>query len=338
MRDLIHSKSESLPYPFVRKYIIPTYIVEYPTFYMLKGSDNRKKIQKSIQKLDNNGYGETSFSPALERKIKNITTGIRSGYFNVLHTISYDNASTISDYIIAMTTETNLSDHYRQDNILTLCTLSKYIDNNPFKTMKRDNIVAFLERFRKPESIDPLHKWIGTYNLFRVYLLRFFKWLYYPNVEPDKRPKPEIIQNIPKLRRKEKSIYKPTDLWTAEDDLLFLKYCPSKRMKCYHTMASDLSCRPHEILKLRIKDVQFKTTDNGQYAQVLVNGKTGTRHLPLIDSIPYLKDYLDHEHPQPGNPESALIAGTEKSLTRKLQAGSIRRIYEIYKKQVILNC
>ena len=117
MRDLIHSKSESLPYPFVRKYIIPTYIVEYPTFYMLKGSDNRKKIQKSIQKLDNNGYGETSFSPALERKIKNITTGIRSGYFNVLHAISYHNASTISDYIIAMTTETNLSDHYRQDNI-----------------------------------------------------------------------------------------------------------------------------------------------------------------------------------------------------------------------------
>jgi hypothetical protein len=50
--------------------------VEYPTFFMLKGSDNRKKIQKSIQKLDNNGYGKTSFSPALERKIKNITTGL----------------------------------------------------------------------------------------------------------------------------------------------------------------------------------------------------------------------------------------------------------------------
>jgi len=41
-----------------------------------------------------------------------------------------------------------------------------------------------------------------------------------------KRPKPEVIENIPKLRRKEQSIYKPTDLWTAEDYLLFLKCCP----------------------------------------------------------------------------------------------------------------
>ena len=37
---------------------------------------------------------------------------------------------------------------------------------------------------------------------------------------------------------------------------------------------------------------------------MLVNGKTGTRHIPLINSIPYLKDYLDHEHPQPRNPNA----------------------------------
>ena len=66
-----------------------------------------------------------------------------------------------------------------------------------------------------------MHKWIGTYNIYRIYLLRFFKWLYYPDIEPDKRPKPEVIENIPQLKRKEKSIYKPTDLWTAEDDFSF---------------------------------------------------------------------------------------------------------------------
>jgi hypothetical protein len=41
-----------------------------------------------------------------------------------------------------------------------------------------------------------------------------------------------------------------------------------------------------------------------QYVEVVVNGKTGTRPVPLINSIPYLKDYLDHEHPQPRNPKS----------------------------------
>ena len=62
-------------------------------------------------------------------------------------------------------------------------------------------------------------KWIGTYNLYGAHLLRFFKWLYSPNIEPDKRPKPEVVQNKPQLKRKEKSIYKPTDLWTPEDDM-----------------------------------------------------------------------------------------------------------------------
>lgn len=174
-----------------------------------------------------------------------------------------------------MKTEINLSDHYKQDIIKLLCKISKYHNKKSFKDMSRKDIISFLESLRKPEASDPLHKWIGTYNIYRMHILRFFKWLYYPDIEPSERSKPETIENIPQLKRKERSIYKPTDLWTTEDDLLFLKYCPSKRDKCYHAISRDLSCRPHEILKLKIKDLAFKTTGNYQYAAVLVNGKTG---------------------------------------------------------------
>ena len=116
--------------------------------------------------------------------------------------------------------------------------------------------------------------------------------LYYSGIEPGKRPRPSVVENIPQLKRKEQSIYKPSDLWTAEDDLLFLKYCPSKRDRCYHAISRDLSCRPHEILKLKIKDIAFKTIGSYQYVDVVVNGKTGTRPIPLINSIPYLKAAL----------------------------------------------
>jgi hypothetical protein len=61
-------------------------------------------------------------------------------------------------------------------------------------------------------------------QLVHMHLMRFFRWLYYPDIEQSKRPKPKIIENIAKLKRKEQSIYKPSDLWTEEDDLLFLKY------------------------------------------------------------------------------------------------------------------
>ncbi|HET7389407.1 MAG TPA: hypothetical protein VFJ51_01190 [Nitrososphaeraceae archaeon] len=80
------------------------------------------------------------------------------------------------------------------------------------------------------------------------------------------------MMGIKRLKRKEISCYKPTDLWSQEDDLLFLKWATDKRDRCYHTMARDLSARPHEILNIKIKDIVFKTAGNKQYAEVLVNG------------------------------------------------------------------
>jgi integrase len=141
--------------------------------------------------------------------------------------------------------------------------------------------------------------------------------LYYPDVEPSKRAKPQVVDNILQLKRKEQFIDKPSDLWSQEDDLLFLRYGPSKRTKCYHAMSRDTGCRPHELLKLRIKDIVFKNAGGKQYAEVLLTGKTCSRQISLIDSLPYIKDYLDHEHPQPTNFNAPLFAGTRKSLGRR---------------------
>lgn len=95
--------------------------------------------------------------------------------------------------------------------------------------MTRDDVIAFLNSLRKTEEQDPMHKWIGTYNLYLTCITRFFKWLYNPNSSSRNRPKPQAVENIPQLKRKEISIHKPTDLWNTEDDLLFLKWCPNKR-------------------------------------------------------------------------------------------------------------
>ena len=242
------------------------------------------------------------------------------------------NSSTIVEFLLAIKIENNISKYTKINYIVTISFLSSFHKNKAFNEMTRDDILSFLDSFRKPEVSDPLHRWIGTYNNHRVHLIRFFRWLYYPDLEQKKRPKPACIENIPQLARREKSIYKPTDLWTLGDDLLFLKYCPSKRDCCYHAISRDTSCRPHEILKLRIKDIVFKVTgDNRQYAEVLVNGKTGSRHIPLINSIPYLKDWLD-DHPQRANPNATLICGIGKSLGRRINTNSLFKIYTRNKK------
>ncbi|HEX9317581.1 MAG TPA: hypothetical protein VF884_01465, partial [Nitrososphaeraceae archaeon] len=273
---------------------------------------------------------KTLLDSQLKIKIERATEGIRQGFISRLEIHEYKtNALTIANFLMAAKIESNISDSYKEDLIFTLCKLSDYI-GKVFKDFTREDILSYLDSYRKTEAKDPLHSWIGSYNLHRVFIMKFFRWLYSPDMEPKDRPKPSCIENIPQLRRKEKSVYKPTDLWTTEDDLLFLKYCPSKRDRCYHAVSRDLSCRPHELLKLRIKDIVFKMAGDRQYAEVLVNGKTGQRHIPLTNSIPYLKDWLN-DHPMLGNPNSPLISGFGKSVGRAISASALHGIYRIYK-------
>ena len=237
------------------------------------------------------------------------------------------NLDTINRYLETMQTEINPSKSYETSTKIILRSFSKFHDSKPFPIMDREDIIVYLNSLKKSENIDPLHKWIGTYNRYLTVLTRFFKWLENPILEPKQRPKPGVVQNIQQLRRREQSIYKPTDLWTREDDLLFLKYCPSTRDKCYHTISRDLSARPNEILGLKIKDIIFKNVGDKQYAECLVNGKTGTRHLPLIDSLPYLKDWLD-QHPQRNNHNSYLICSMDrKNLFGRMTRFGVRERY-----------
>jgi integrase/recombinase XerD len=115
-------------------------------------------------------------------------------------------------------------------------------------------------------------------------------------------------------------------------DLLFLKYCPNSRERCYHTISRDLSCRPHEVRKLKLKDINFKNSGDYQYAEVPLNGKTESRNIPLISSIPYLKDWID-QHPHAGNPNSPLICRLGKKLGTRLTP-TLYQIYNNYREKV----
>jgi hypothetical protein len=136
--------------------------------------------------------------------IKNATEGLSSSCFNYLFKrvlpACKDNALAICDYISSLRSEINPSYSYRRDIIILLCSLSIFFKNTkPFKEITREDLISFLDSYRKAENVDPLHKWIGTYNLYRMHLMRFFKWLYYPDIEQNKRPKPSVIENIPQL-------------------------------------------------------------------------------------------------------------------------------------------
>jgi hypothetical protein len=77
----------------------------------------------------------------------------------------------------------------------------------------------------------------------------------------------------------------------------------------------------------------FKTTGKVQYAEVLVNGKTGTRPIPLIQSIPYIKEWLSN-HPSRNNPNSPVFIGLgRQSMGKQFTPGGLHNLYDYYKKE-----
>ena len=63
---------------------------------------------------------------------------------------------------------------YKRYTMQFLAELSKIIGvATKFIDMTRDDVLCYLDKCRKPENEDPLHKWIGSYNTKLVIYLDF---------------------------------------------------------------------------------------------------------------------------------------------------------------------
>jgi hypothetical protein len=177
-------------------------IRQYSSIFAMKlhdinDNDNNANVPVSFLAV-NRSDSLTVNDSLFERRLELATEGLESSYFNKLKkSLCQTNALTIANYILAMKTEINPSDGYRMINLKALARISQFFGNKIlFKTMGRKEILMFLDSYHKPDAADLMHKWIGTYNLVLVILVRFFKWLYFPGLAPVDRKKPALVENI----------------------------------------------------------------------------------------------------------------------------------------------
>jgi len=196
----------------------------------------------------------TDDDDVLQEKIHSITKYQKRYIRNLLIKMAEDNpknTNIICDYIIAEQNEINIKESTKEGKIKCLAAFASYLNHKPLQIICKEDILEYLTNLKKPLSIDPHHKSIGTYNGRQMILLKFFRWLYNPSESDSrKRTTPDCMKGVKRLPRQEKSAYKPSDLWTKEEHEVFLKYCPSVRDRAYHSMAYDTSARPSELLAL----------------------------------------------------------------------------------------
>lgn len=274
----------------------------------------------------------------LQKKLENATEGIRRAWRLKIASLTDQDKLLIADFINDFQNTENIRFGTRRVYLMNLFLLIRSaqsrFDKEPsvLKAITKADIEAYLYGLRKSTITDPDQGWISTYNQRLTTFLKFYKWLNYRHISPSRlRPKPALLEGIPFLQRKELTPVKASDLWTQEEDKVFLKYCDDDRMKLFHTMADDTSARPHELLALRIGDVKIKNTNGRIYGEVEIGrgGKTKSRTVPLIISLPYFKALLLN-HPEGSNPNSFIfrsIRTKDRYTNKPITPGAVNSLY-----------
>lgn len=84
----------------------------------------------------------------------------------------------------------------------------------------------------------------------------------------------------------------PDDLITEEEVLRIINSAEFPRDKAFISLLYESGCRVREMGSLQIKNVSFDEYD----AIINVNGKTGTRTIRIVSSVPFLSAWINAHH------------------------------------------
>ena len=169
--------------------------------------------------------------------------------------------------------------------------LSNYI-GKPFKEMTKEDIGQYLKwkrETKKPTGRYAYKKGLAnsSYSMYILVLKIFYRWLY----GLKRHHYPEQVADLNPSTLKKQPI-EPSEIITKQDIATLLGSCRNFREKALVSCLYESACRVSEFLNWRVGDIVF----DSRGAVLHVNGKTGTRRLRLIESVPNLQQWLE-THP-----------------------------------------
>jgi len=177
----------------------------------------------------------------------------------------------------------------RYENVLSL--LAEHIKTDLLSISEKE----LREHIDWLENKSNFEQW--TIYCHKVVIKTFYK--YYNEGELPRMCK-FINMNRNKLNKK-----LPSDIWTEEEINKLIDSTREPFWKAFISLGYESGARIGELVNMKIKDVKF--TDFG--ARIRLDGKTGTREIPIIKSVPFLSVYLKL-HPKRDNPEAWLWTRT----------------------------
>lgn len=203
----------------------------------------------------------------------------------------------------------------RLERYLQCLTKFDSIVKKPFNSCKKKDLLNFFV------VIDKEYSSAHTQRDFRIAIKTFFKW----------NKKSELVSWFSTAIKANKRLL-PEDVLTESEIFKIIGAATTTRSKALVAILFDSGARASEILTLKIKNVSFDSYG----ATISVQGKTGSRRIRLVPSVPYLTRWIN-EHQRKENPDAYLWELNERPLSYQrarllikkyaIRAGIVKRVY-----------
>ncbi|MHA1703919.1 MAG: tyrosine-type recombinase/integrase [Promethearchaeota archaeon] len=216
---------------------------------------------------------------------------------------------------------------------LSVCKIERYLFdlrklalmlNKDLKKVTKDDLKGIVAEIEKKEWSP------HTKHAFKVMIRKFYR---FEEGIDEKGVYPEKVKWL-RSTVKHSQQKLPEELLTEEEIKKMIIVSRNERDKALIAILYESGCRISEIGLLRLKDISFD--DYG--AKITVSGKTGTRRIRIVNSVPYLQSWIN-QHSDNQNTETYIfvnrlnnkvlsytrLSDIIKELARK--AGIKKRVY-----------
>lgn len=187
-------------------------------------------------------------------------------------------------------------------NTQRLKTVAKEADM-PFNEMDKGDVKKLVAWVHEQDYAD------GTVDTYKTVIKAFWGWL----KDADGQETPDEVRWIQLSNGNGNGDTLPKDLLTKDDVEAQVDAAKNTRDRAFIYLLYETGARIGEVIDLTVGDIE----DRKHGKKVVIDGKTGARRLPLVESVPYINQWLN-KHPtgekdaplwckiQQGDPEDSL--------------------------------
>ncbi|WP_082146638.1 site-specific integrase [Halostagnicola sp. A56] len=173
----------------------------------------------------------------------------------------------------------------QQRNLSYLKIVAEHVDKTRFQDMDTEDVKTLIEWVHDRDLAD------ATVETYKKVIRQFWTWMNNGDA-PDEVAWLTISSDA-------SSGTLPQDLLTKNDIEDQIAAAKNPRDKAFIAVLYETGARIGELIDLTIGDIE----DRKHGKKIIIDGKTGARRLPLVESVPYLNKWLNaHPNPQKNAP------------------------------------